>query len=287
MAKDVLFESERYTYWQSKKRFVIPAIAFVVVLAIAVVVALFLRDSHSERFTGGEDTPYPYAWAVSKNGVITLEIDESAAPGYSFIVSEETDLGDELVPIYSLQTDGKQSGGKAKYVLTPQAPGRVALVLDLMNDEQPDEAIYRMTFIADAQAENGTLHGELLSVTGAELQGTLFGGADTAYPYSIYQNESGDLLITVQQTEAANNEMWYCISDREEVADVLGMLGEADGGATAYVRAGTETGSCTLRLLSETAGVEITVECERRADGSIYVLSHTMGEYTAAAPQAG
>ncbi len=291
MARDVVFESERYSRWQSSKRFVIPAIAFVVVFAITVVFALFLRGSRKERFTGGEDTPYPYAWEVSQNGVISLEIDKSAAQGYSFTVSEETDLGDELTPIYSLQTDEKQTGGKSRFVLTPQAPGRVALVLDLVNDERTDDAIYRMTLIADALAENGTFSSELLSVTGGELQGTLYGGADTTHPYSIYPNESGDLLITVQRTEAAetaaDEEAWYCVSDREEVVDVLGVLAESDGGATAYMRAGTETGSCTVTLLSENAGVQITVECERREDGLIYVLSHAAGEYVAPAPQNG
>lgn len=290
MAKDIVFKSERYSRWQSSKRFVIPAIAFVVVFAIAVVFALFLRGSRKERFTGGEDTPYPYAWEVSQDGVISLEIDKSAARGYSFTVSEETDLGGELTPIYSLRTEEKQAGGKARFVLTPQAPGRAALVLDLVNDERTDDAIYRMTLIADALAENGTFSSELLSVTGAELQGTLFGGEDTLHPYSIYQNEPGDLLITVQRTETAetssDEETWYCVSDHEEIADVLGVLSETDGGATAYVRAGMEAGSCVVRMFSEDAGVQITVECETRADGSLYVLSHAMGEY-AAAPQVG
>ena len=37
-------------------------------------------------------------------------------------------------------------------------------------------------------------------------------------------------------------------------------------------------------LLSENAGVQITVECERREDGTIYVLSHAIGAYAAPAP---
>lgn len=287
MAKDMVFESERYSRRQSSKRFVVPAIAFALVLAVAVVYALFLRGSRTERFTGGEDTPYPYAWEVSRDGVISLEVDSSAAQGYAFAVSEETDLGGELSPIYTLQTNGRQSNGKEAFILTPQASGRAALVLDLVNDAQPDDAIYRMTLIVNALEENGAFSGELLSVTGAELQGAQYGGEGTAHPYSIYRSESGDLLITVQRTETADDEMWFCVSDREEVVDVLGVLDEADGGATAYLRAGTETGSCTVTLLSEDAGVQITAECERREDGTIYVLSHAIGEYAAPTAQNG
>ncbi|MBR0311837.1 MAG: hypothetical protein IJQ98_05500, partial [Oscillospiraceae bacterium] len=65
MAKEVVFESERISKWERNTRFVIPAIAFVVVIVIAVVAALIMQGSRGETFTGGEDSPYPYSWTAN------------------------------------------------------------------------------------------------------------------------------------------------------------------------------------------------------------------------------
>ena len=94
-------------------------------------------------------------------------------------------------------------------------------------------------------------------------------------------NESGDLLITVtaQDSEEEPESVsrteanWECVSDNEETVTVLGVLYGADD-VTAYVRAGTEAGRCTVRMSAENVGVEITLDCEVREDGTLLVLSH-------------
>ena len=300
MDKEVVFESERISKWERNKRFVIPAIAFVVVIVIAVAVALIMQGSRGETFTGGEDSPYPYSWTVNKDGSVLLEVDRTASPQYLWNISEEstgveilsgesTDESEEsfTLPVLSARPDRSQSGKKASILLTPAMTGRAVLLLDLRHDDNAQDQIYEMTILTEVLEENGKLYANLISITGTEQQGIMHGGQETAFPYTISLNESGELLITVTaqdseeapESEEASESVrgtaatWECVSDNEETVTVLGVLYGADD-VTAYVRAGAEAGRCTVRMSAENAGVEITLDCEVREDGTILVLSH-------------
>ena len=300
MAKEVVFESERISKWERNKRFVIPAIAFVVVIVIAVVAALIMQGSRGETFTGGEDSPYPYSWMANKDGSVLLEVDRTASPQYLWNISEEstsieilsgesTDESGEsfTLPVLSAQPDRTQSGEKASILLTPTMTGRAVLLLDLRHKDNEQDQIYEMTILTEVLEENGKLYANLISITGTEQQGITHGGQETAFPYTVSLNESGELLITVttqdgeeaQESEEASESVsgtaanWECVSDNEETVTVLGVLYGADD-VTAYVRAGAEAGRCTVRMSAENAGVEITLDCEVREDGTILVLSH-------------
>ena len=300
MAKEVVFESERISKWERNKRFVIPAIAFVVVIVIAVVAALIMQGSRGETFTGGEDSPYPYSWTANKDGSVLLEVDRTASPQYLWNISEEstgveilsgesTDESEEsfTLPVLYARPDRSQSGKKASILLTPTMTGRAVLLLDLRHKDNEQDQIYEMTILTEVLEENGKLYANLISITGTEQQGITHGGQETAFPYTISLNESGELLITVttqdseeaQVSEEASESVrgtaatWKCVSDNEETVTVLGVLYGADD-VTAYVRAGAEAGRCTVRMSAENAGVEITLDCEVREDGTILVLSH-------------
>ena len=294
MAKEVVFESERLSKWNRSKRFVIPAIAFVVVIVIAVVVALIMQGNRGETFTGGEDSPYPYRWTANKDGSVLLEVDRTASPQYLWNISEEstsieilsgesTDESGEsfTLPVLSAQPDRTQSGEKASILLTPTMAGRAVLLLDLRHKDNAQDQIYEMTILTEVLEENGKQYANLISITGAEQQGITHGGQETPFPYTVSLNESGDLLITVtaQDSEEEPESVsrteanWECVSDNEETVYVLGVLYDADD-VTAYVRAGTEAGRCTVRMSAENVGVEITLDCEVREDGTILVLSH-------------
>ena len=303
MAKEVVFESERISKWERNKRFIIPAIAFGVVIIVAVVAALVIQGSRGDTFTGGEDTPYPYTWTMNKDGSVRLEVSRTASPQYLWNISEEStgvavlsgESANEAeesfnIPVLSVEPDLKQSGEKASILLTPTMTGRAVLLLDLRHKDDTQDQIYEMTILTEVLEENGKLYANLISITGTEQQGVTHGGQETAFPYTVSLNESGDLLITVtardseeepgsvSETEAS----WECVSDNEETAYVLGVLYGADD-VTAYVRAGTGAGRCTVRMYAENVGVEITLDCEVREDGTILVLSHdiTTGETAA------
>lgn len=294
MAKSVVFESERIYRWENNKLFVILAIAFCVVIILAIVAALIIQGSRGKTFTGGEETPYPYTWTANKDGSVRLEVSRSASPDYLWIISQEStgvEIGSEendseseepfTPPVLSIEPDLKQSGDKASFLLTPTMTGRAVLLLDLQHQDDAQDQIYEMTILTEVLEENGAPHANLISVSGAERQGVVHGGQETAYPYTVSLNESGDLLIAVmdQDSEGGTESVgvkemtWDCTSDNEEAAHVLGVLYGSDD-VTAYVRAGEEPGHGTVRMFTENADIEITLDCEVREDGTILVLSH-------------
>lgn len=310
MAKTVVFESERISKWEANKHFVILAIAFVVVIIGAVVAALFIRGSRGETFTGGEDTPYPYNWTVNKDGTVRLEVSRSAAPGYLWAVSYES-TGIQFLSAESdgasaessnfstltIKPDKKQADDTSAFILTPTASGRAVLLLDLQREDDEVDLIYEMTILTEVLEENGSLQANLISVSGAEQQGVLRGGQDTPYPYMAGQSDSGELIIvvtkpkseqgseTAETTDAANDLTklsWECTSDNEAIATALGVLYD-DEGVIAYVRAGEETGQCTVRMSAKSVGVEIVFECDVREDGTIFITSHGITGIEAAA----
>ena len=293
--KTVVFESERITKWESRKRFVIPAAALCGVLLVTVVAALIIRGSRGRTHTGGEDTPYPYVWMANKDGSVRLEVSRTAAPQYYWIISEEStgvavrsgEIESEnsfILPVLSVEPDEKQSGEKASILLTPAATGRAVLLLDLRRGNDEQDQIYEMTVLAEVLEENGKLRANLIGVTGTEQQGVTHGGENTAFPYTVRLSDAGDLLITVTARSGGEGEdaaedtaeleaVWECASGSEEILSVLGVLYASDD-VTAYVRAGAEAGRCAVRMASESVGAEITLDCEVREDGTILVLSH-------------
>ena len=297
MVKPVEFESERIVRWEQNKRFLIPAIAFGVVLIVTVVAALILAGSRGRTFTGGEDTPYSYSWTDNKDGSVLLEVDRSDLPDHLWTVSQESDgivlaseeeeeegsVSEETLspPAFSVKLEPKQASDRASFLLTPIATGRAVLLLDLRHKDNEQDQIYEMTVLAETLEENGKLRASLISVSGAEEQGVTNGGQETAYPYTAELNESGDLLIVVTERKNEENSdpadertTWECSSDHEEIARVLGVVYGTDD-VTAYVGAGTETGRSTVRMTAKSIGVEIALECEAREDGTLLVLSHS------------
>lgn len=276
MAKDIIFESERVERWQKAKRCLIPVAVFLVIAVIAVAATLILRSIRGAIIVAGEDTPYPYSWAVKKDGSVTLEIDRSAAPGYQWNVLESaSDI--------SAGRSRTQTAERSRFILTPEFPGRSSVTFQLTPEDGSPGAIYELTFFAETSEEDGKITTSLVSVNSGAVQGTVEGGADTAYPYRVHVDEDGDLLIAVAEApeEGENAEsataihLWDCVSDNEEIASVIGVISE-DGEAVGYVRPGTTIGTCVLRMSDSISGAEITVECENRADGSLLVLSHSI-----------
>lgn len=289
MAKDLEFESERYEKRQSIKRWAIPAAALLAVVAVAVVVALILRANRGKVFAGGEDTPYPYRWTENKNGSVSLEIDRSSSPGSLWTAPEEAP---------GLAVEASQSGEKTVFTLTPREEGRTVLTLALL-DETGDR-LSEVYVLADAAYEGETLALRLGSVGEKQLTGTVRGGEDTPFPYSVRADGSGDLLVTVTpalrpeeeeardaiaaipEGEAAEgieasgtpSSDWRCESGDEAVAAVLGVIAAGDG-ITAYLRPGA-AGSARVRLYDDLTGASLTLELASDGNGTLQVLSHQM-----------
>ena len=288
MAKDVVFESERYEKRQSAKRFLFPAIGILAVAVIAVAVTLLLR-SRTTVISGGEDTPYPYTWTVNKNGTATLELDHSASPDYAWKLLS-------VSPALSVQPEGDHQENKTSFTLTPESEGRMmaAFVLE-RGDDELDRA-YELSFLVEAESAKGRLNASPVSAAGKPLQGVVRGGGESAFPYTILTDADGDLAVTVRiaepeeggegdeaapEEEAAGEGVedvsydWDGISSDEAAALPLGVI-YGDYDITAYFRPGAVSGSVTLLVTEAVTGTQITIECENSGEGSLQVISHSI-----------
>ena len=277
MADKLVFDSERLEKRQRLRRWLFPLLALLVLILIAVGAALLIRGRRGTVNTGGEGTAYPYTWQVGKNGVVTLELDRSAAPGYLWIPAEEGTL---------LDAAGEQLEGRTRFTLTPQGQGRDILVFALAREEDDLDRIYALSVMAEVTESGRSLSIDLLSFSGKALQGAVYGGEGSDYPYTLRLDEDGDLVLLVTHPEAEpkeetenygekNEAGWSCVSEDETVAEVLGVI-TADDFAAAYIRPGTEPGTVRVRMTDDVSGTEITLVFEADGSGTLLLRDHSL-----------
>lgn len=294
MADKIVFDSERFEKRQKLKRWLIPAAALLIVVLIAAVIALIVRGGRGTPVSGGGDTNYPYTWTAGKDGSILLELDRSAAPGYRWIAAEgETQMS------VSVQQD--DAAGRTRFTLTPQGEGRTVLTFRLCRAGDETDRIYVLSALAETTVNGKSLHSALLSVSGRPLQGTVRGGEGTDYPYLIYTDADGDLVLVVtddspapeeeeetteesadepeeEETEYSGekkDEGWSCVSENEAVAEVLGVISR-ENTAAAYLRAGADAGTVLVHMADSVSGTEILLELEADGSGVLLLLDHSL-----------
>ena len=282
MAQDVTFASERYEKSQRIKRLAIPLGALLGVIVIAVVLALVLRGSRGKPVTGGEDTPYPYSWVAGKNGVVTLEVDRAAAPGFVWASSED-------IPQMAIAARQDVPEGKTQFTLTPKEAGRYVLEFRLRREADPDDCIYALTALSDVTYDGKTLRASLLSISGRRLPGVVRGGEDTLCPYLLRLDEDGDLMIVIRDMEPVSDEEenskdggqekkpegWQCEPGDENVAEYLGTIRDGEN-TVVYLRAGTAPGRTRVRIWKIETGTELTIELELDENGALLPLEHSL-----------
>ena len=300
MAHEVIFESERLERRRRVKRWLVPTVGILLLLVGIIAVAVVLRG-RTVRVAGGEDTPYPYTWTADRTGAALLEIDCSAAPGYTWR-TESVSGGISVTP------SAQGSQGKTAFTLTPAGSGRAMLSFVLCGTGDPTDRIYGLDFLAETGEVGDRLQSLPVSVSGHAIQGVVRGGNDGAFPYTLRTDEDGDLCIAValpqtseEGVDARMGELfakleageiseealaeaylemtgqgadwdWDSDSSDEGVALSLGVI-YGEGEVSAYFRPGPEQGSVTLRLFDSVSGVCITAECENGTDG-LMALSH-------------
>lgn len=281
----IIFDSERYAKKQSIRRWLIPAAALLAIILIAVAVALVVRARAGKGNVGGADTDFPYSWSADNNGVVTLELDCGAAPGYLWTATS-------LDPLVSVAESESTDESRMRFILTPQTEGRGVLTFSLLREGDAEDCIYERSILAEVTRSGSSLHSELLSISGKPLLGKVKGGEDTNYPFQLRMDEDGDLLITVTdnappqeetEEEAASDEGdkkdegWSCVSEDDAVAAVIGVITQSSG-ATAYLRPGTTLGTVRVHMSNATSGAELTLELESDGSGALQLLSHSLNE---------
>ena len=288
MAKNVVFESERYEKRQVFKRIGIPLAVVIGAIVIAVVVALIVRGGRGKPISGGEDTPYPYTWTANRNGSVTLVLDRAAAPGYFWTAST-------AIPEMGIAAKQDVPEGKTQFTLTPKEAGRYVLEFRLQRENDPEDCIFAWTVLSDASFDGKTMRASLLSLSGRRLAGVARGGEDTLCPYQIRQDEDGDLMVIITDMEPDEEEEetdeedldkkptgWQCEPADEAVAEYLGLIMD-DETVTVYLRGGTTPGRTRVRIWKVETGTELTVELELDENGALVPLEHSIRQGSAPA----
>ena len=230
MAKDVVFESEKYMQRQEAKRKWIPILCFAAVLLIIILAALFLRGNNGIVYTEGEDTPYPYSWSVNKKGELTLDI--TKPEGYTWRA------GSIDPRTLNVQRPEKQPNGVSRFVFTPQEAGRFVPVFTLVHTEDAEDAIYEWRLLMDSAAvtENETQTAGPLSVvsgTGTALEGKIRSGEEEAVAFVVRTDAAGSMTVEfVNPSQGEPADSAAPVQDKDE-GDIVAFetRGEEDGGA--------------------------------------------------------
>ena len=290
MAKenDVIFSSEKLETRERRNRILIPAIALVVVIAIAVAASFIVRHMRGTLYSGGGDTAYPYTWRNNTKGVMTLEIDKTAGNGQNWIALNNNSA---YIPV---EAGKKQPEGKNRFLVTPQEEGRHSLLFVLVDESVPEEeqaASAVLELLTETTVNGkGAFETEVISSALRERQIPKSSGADTYYPYTYSMDENGYLTVTVAYPEGTIPEPeeggpesmpdtailfpydWAAASDNESVATALGTFYE-NGGLAVYIGSGSEAGTCRVTVASEQGGVSIVLTIERNESGALLVRS--------------
>lgn len=269
MSEELIFDSERQEQREARKRWLLPCLVLVGILLLAVTIALIIRAGKGDTHSGGQDTDYPFTWALRSDGDTELAIPHADAPDCRWILKD----GEASLPILRITRKEKKEGSEGTvFTLHPEQTGRCIFTLILSGTEEGAERIYEMTFLAEVSEADGKLGASLLNASGTRFQTELSGGDGGENSYRIFTNAKGMLVVSIPTDEAVGD--WeYELPTGEENLEIVGLLYE-DGKLNAYLRAGENAGSSELVLRSEDAYTTIRLKLESGADGSLQVVSH-------------
>ena len=264
--KDVVFSSEREEQRNRLKTILIPVAALLLIIAIVAGIAYAVRVAKGESFAGPSDSSYPYTWSINKKGVMTLEITQPEG-------SVWRDASEDNGGVLEIVEAKRQPKGKHRFTLTPLATGR-ALAAFRLSAESGDIAEIKLQIEVDSAEE--ALTTEVLSSSERKIQGTVNGGEETLFPYSVSGDEDGNIVIHVTAAKGNAGIMdWQLASDNESAAVPSGVF-SINYDTDAYVAPGTEPGKANVTLASKMADVTVTLACELDANGDLTVTEHSI-----------
>ena len=269
MAKDLVFDSDRYEKRQRIKRWLIPAAALLAVIVIAAAAALLLRSRQGKPFTGGEDTPYPYRWTENANGSVSLELDRSAAPGYEWVCPEENP---------AVTVESRRGENANVFTLTPREEGRQVLQFFLRRGEDGSDRLCELSVLVQVSAEGKKLSAALSGFGAKQFFASIRGGEDTPFPYLLSQDEDGDVMLVVTDPTAlvpkeAGAPEEIQLTEEDEAAGQSLLPEEA--GAPEEIPLTGEDGAAGHSLLpgaGEADAVRYNWQCESGDEGVAAVL---------------
>ena len=269
MSDELIFDSERQLLRAGKRRRLILLLILTGVVVLGVVIALILLSRRPALHTGGEDTPYPYAWQTLANGSLQLQISHDDAPDDRWIASLEEEDED---PVVSIAPAG-QKQTTAVFTFQPRREGRCSVALTLQSSEETPQLRFRQSLLLEVTGAEKGLQATVLSSHGILLQTDAKGGGGTENPYRAYYETDGDLVVSVGS--GAQEKDWSCeLLSGQDAITFLGLSYEEQE-VRAYFRAGNQAGDSELLLQSEAAAVTLRLQCSTSSEGTLQIVGHT------------
>ena len=230
------------------------------VVLIALILLLSVRKTRAERFTGGEDTPYPYAWTLSRDGSVLVEPSGDVPEGYGWTVVE----ADASVAAVS-----EQEG--PSFRLVPAGAGDSFFVLALAGREDAEDQICRLVMTVEVTGGRKPK----AAVTGHRLElveGILRGGEDFGTPYRIWTAENGELELRLTDSEGAED--WKLLERTPSVLRLAALRSET--GRVAAELYSPAAGEAAFVLYSPSRGLSLEVSCRADEERNIRAAGHEM-----------
>ena len=247
----------------TKRKIMTAVIILAAVLLIALILFLTGRKPRTERFTGGEDTAWPYAWTQSKDGTVQVEPLGELPAGYGWTVAE----ADSAVIAVSQQ----DQAGRPAFLLTPVGAGDSFFILALAGLEDGEDQLCRLVMTAEVSGGKklkAAVTGHRLEVT----EGVLRGGEDFGAPYRVWTGEDGTLEVRLTDTGLADD--WKL---RVRTGSTLGLARMQNAaGAVAAELYSPAAGDAAFVLYSAARGLSLEVSGQADSEGNIRAEDHEM-----------
>lgn len=139
-----------------------------------------------EKFSGGQDSPYPYTWIEKENGSIVLTL-ENGKSGYQWELAK---LADQLMEVST-----QVKGGKTQVTFTPINEGITSVSFDLVG---PGERLATVFYQVDIFGNGGAprIHFVDNRITVRQGNMTLDSG-DPDHPITVGAGEGGTLAVRI------------------------------------------------------------------------------------------
>ena len=246
----------------TKRRVLTAAIILAALLLIGLILLLSGRRKGPERFTGGEGTPYPYAWTEAKDGTVLVEPCGEVPAGFGWTVAE----ADEAVAAVSEQS----TDGRPAFLLTPAGAGDGFFTLALTGGADGEE-LCRLVMtleVSGGKKLRASLAGHRLEL----VEGVLRGGEEFGAPYRLWTGEDGALQLRL--TDAAGSGDWRL---RILTPSTLGSSGlRAEEGRVEAELYSPAPGEAAFVLYSPSGGLSLEVSCRGDGEGDLRAEAHEM-----------
>lgn len=281
------------------------ALAALALILLLTAAASLLRAGKNSGASGGSEGTYPCSWTQNKDGSLTLKLDGSAAQGGVWSFEREDEDGAVSVSL------GETKGGRATAKLQGAAEGIDILTFHLRSGDEP---IAQTILTVEARRTDEAFSLAVVSAGERTMQSTLRGGEGTGFPFSVYTDGAGGLLLHIDDpmlavtaeaeqadryegTEqsiandaltvveddvgevtpsAAEPQRWSVTSSNSLAAQVASATRDETG--VEYAIVSVEDGAADVTASSEEANVTYTFSVEAH-DGSLLLTDHSEGAY--------